>query len=88
MAQIPYEFLVRWDHVTGALKGAHIKTYDSVTNQEGEAQPVAMAGATGFPIASVLTAIEQGAIISMVDAQKALAAFVAAQTAVKPGVVV
>jgi len=26
----PYEFLARWDHTTGAFKGAHIQYFDSV----------------------------------------------------------
>jgi len=72
MAQVPYEFLVRWDHNTGALKGAHIKMFDDVTQQEGMAQPVAIAGAIGFPLADVLTAIQSGAIIAADTANAAL----------------
>lgn len=64
MAQIPYELLVRLNYETGALQGAHVKFYDSVTQQEGDAQPVAMAGATGFPLATILSAIQSGSIIS------------------------
>jgi len=64
MAQVPYEFLVRWDHDTGALKGASIKMFDNITQREGMPQPVAIAGAVGFPLADVLTAIQSGAIIT------------------------
>jgi len=78
MAQIPYEFLVRWDHSTGALKGAYIKMFDDVTQQEGMAQPVAIAGAIGFPLADVLTAIQSGAIVT---ADAATVALTAEQTA-------
>ena len=61
----PYEFLVRWDHLTGVLKGAHIKLFDTVTMLEGHAQSVAIAGASGFPLAEVLTAVEVGAIAAL-----------------------
>lgn len=72
MAKIPYEFLARWDHQTGVLKGAHVKTFDDVTNREGDAQ--AVAGADGFPLADILTAVEQGAIAAMEIAKAELAA--------------
>jgi len=78
MAQVPYEFLVRWDHNTGALKGAYCKLYNNVLMREGDAQPVAIAGAAGFPLADVLTAIQSGAIIT---ADTATAALTAEQTA-------
>lgn len=74
MAQVPYEFLARWDYQTGQLKGAHVKVFDSVTQREGDAQPVAVAGASGFPLADILTAIQTGAIASMDAANIALAA--------------
>lgn len=66
--QQPYEFLVRWNHLTGALQGAHVKTYDTVTMRDGDAQTVAIGAANGFPLSAVLTAIEQGAIVAMDDA--------------------
>ena len=77
----PYEFLVRWDHLTGVLKGAHIKLFDTVTMQEGRAQAVAIAGASGFPIAEVLTAIEIGAIAAYDAAVIKHAAEIAAKDA-------
>lgn len=83
MAQVPYEFLVRWDHQTGTLKGAHCKIFDSVTGKEGDAQEVAVAGASGFPLLAILTAIESGAIISMDEANAALAVEKAAHDATK-----
>lgn len=67
----PYEFLARWDHMTGVLKGAHVKLYDNVTMMEGDAEAVAVAGAAGFPISVILTAIETGAILAMGAAQTA-----------------
>lgn len=83
MAQVPYEFLVRWNHLTGELKGAHVKTYDNVTMREGDAQAVAVAGQAGFPLADVLTAIETGATLAMEEAQAVLAAEQAAHAATK-----
>lgn len=74
MAQVPYEFLVRWDHETGKLKGAHVKVYDNVAMREGDAQPVAVAGASGFPLKDILTAVQQGAIIAADLARNELAA--------------
>lgn len=74
MAQVPYEFLVRWDHQTGVLKGTHCKIFDSVTGKEGDAQTVAIAGASGFPLSEILTVIETGAIAAMEEAKSTLAA--------------
>lgn len=68
MAQVPYEFLVRWNYLTGELQGAHVKIYDNVSLKEGNAQTVAVAGASGFPLAAILTAIETGALIAMEQA--------------------
>jgi len=72
MAQIPYEFLVRLDYITGAVKGAHCKFYDSVTQREGDAQSVAIAGQAGFPLTSILSSVQTGAIIAMDAANLAL----------------
>jgi heterodisulfide reductase subunit A-like polyferredoxin len=83
MAKIPYEFLARWDHQTGALKGAHVKTFDDVMNREGDAQAVAVAGADGFPLGDILTAVEQGAIAAMEAAQTELATEKATHEATK-----
>lgn len=60
--KLPYEFLVRWDR-QGNLAGAHAQ-FRFVTTDEagtvigefvGPAEPVAVAGANGFPLAAVLT---------------------------------
>lgn len=83
MAQIPYEFLVRWDHRTGVLRGAHCKVFDSVTGEEGDAQGVAVAGSSGFPLSEILTAIETGAITTMEEAQANLAIEQAAHAATR-----
>lgn len=83
MGHTAYEFLVRWDHETGALKGAHIKTYDTATSRESPPQPVAVAGSTGFPLADILTSLETGAILAMEAAQEALAVEKAAHEATK-----
>lgn len=73
---IPYEFLVRWDHKTGALIGAHVKVFATIKDdigaiimqQEGDAQAVAMAGSVGFPLDTIMTAVQTGAIIAMDEA--------------------
>lgn len=83
MAQLPYEFLVRWDYQTGILKGAHCKTFDSVTGKEGDAQSVAIAGANGFPLSEILTVIEAGALLAIEEVNAALAAEQAAHAATK-----
>lgn len=69
MAQMPYEFLARWDHTTGVLKGAHVKMFDNATGVEGEAQTVAVAGAAGFPLSDIMTDVQSGAVAAM-DAEK------------------
>jgi len=68
MAQVPYEFLVRWNHLTGVYQGSHVKLYDNVTMREGDAQSVAIGAASGFPLSEVLTAIETGAIAAADEA--------------------
>lgn len=83
MAQVPYEFLARFDHQTGVLKGAHCKLFDSVTGKEGNAQAVAVAGAQGFPLSDILTQIETGAILAMEEARANLAAEQAAHATTK-----
>ena len=67
----PYEFLVRWDSMTGQIKGCHVKTVtthiDDETNEviavkESEAMPVAWAQDNGFPLDQVLQAIHVDAL--------------------------
>lgn len=83
MTQIPYEFLVRFDHQTGVLKGAHCKVFDSVTGKEGDAQSVAVAGAAGFPLSEIMTSIETGALLAMEEAQANLVVEQAAHAVTK-----
>lgn len=83
MAQVAYEALARWDHQTGILRGMHCKNYDTMTGGEGDAMPVAVALAQGFPLTDILTQIEIGAVLAMEEAQAALAAEQAAHAATK-----
>ena len=73
--QTPYEFLVRMDK-DGAIVGAHVKfltTYTDdgvvVSQVEGEAQPVSVAGSAGFPLETILSAIHSAALVNCVAAQ-------------------
>lgn len=75
----PYEFLVRINK-DGTIAGAHVKFLDTYTDAgviisqvEGEAQPVSMAGGAGFPIASILDSVQSAALVT-VEAEKAKAA--------------
>ena len=77
--QTPYEFLVRWDN--GVVTGAHVRFLERIIEdgvviheKEGHAQPISMAGEIGFPIASILSSLESGAIIAVEAAQAATAA--------------
>lgn len=63
----PYEFLARWRD--GVLAGAHIGFIEEVV-EDGQVlsqkvldvMPVAVAGATGFPLADILTQLQADAI--------------------------
>lgn len=71
--QIPYEFLARWDHKTGALKGAHVKFYEEVSDatgkviggKEGDAMSVSVAGSKGYPLADILSALQTTALVKV-----------------------
>ena len=74
----PYEFLVRWDSMTGQIKGCHVKMItthiDDETNEviavkEGEAMPIAWAQETGFPLDQVLQAIHVDALATAATEQ-------------------
>ena len=72
----PYEFLVRMNK-DGTIAGAHVKFLDTYTDAgvlisqiEGEARPVSVAGSAGFPIATILSAV-QSAALATVEAEKA-----------------
>lgn len=70
--QLPYEFMVRWDG-NGRLAGAHaqfryVTTADDGTligEFVGAAEPVAVAGANGFPLADILSDIQAAALASL-----------------------
>lgn len=75
----PYEFLVRWKD--GAITGAHIKMLETIaedgvvlSQKEGVAMPVSMAGAGNFPLADLLTGIQTQALIDLDAARSELAA--------------
>jgi len=82
----PYEFLVRMNK-DGTIAGAHIKFLDTYTDAgviiqqvEGEAQPVSVAGSAGFPMDTILSAI-QSAALATVEVEKADCATAKAETA-------
>lgn len=77
MAQVAYEALARWNYQTGILQGMYCKNFDTVTGREGDAMPVAVALAQGFPLTDILTQIEIGAVLAM---EKATAARVLAES--------
>ena len=75
----PYEFLVRWNN--GAVSGAHIRFLEMIredgvvlSQKEGPAQPVSLAGESGFPITDVLTALQASALADKATAEAALTA--------------
>ena len=74
----PYEFLVRWRD--GAISGAHIRFLDTIledgvvlAQKEGNAMPVSLSGEVGYPLADVLTAVQQSALVELEKAKEALA---------------
>ena len=68
----PYEFLVRWDR-QGRLAGAHAQFRLITTATDGSvvadilgnAEPVAVAGAAGFPLADVLSQAQAAALAAL-----------------------
>lgn len=82
--QSPYEFLVRWNN--GVLSGAHIRFLETIADgaeiisqKEGNAQPVSMAGEAGFPLSDILTAMQAQALV---ERDAAVADKIAAETQV------
>ena len=74
----PYEFLVRWRD--GAISGAHIRFLETIledgvvlAQKEGNAMPVSLSGEVGYPLADVLTAVQQSALVELEKAKEALA---------------
>ena len=83
----PYEFLARWDR-SGRLSGAHAQFRYVTTAGDGSvigefagaAEPVAIAGAAGFPLSDLLSEM-QVAVIAELDAVRAERDTLAAQLA-------
>lgn len=78
LVKTPYEFLVRMNK-DGTIAGAHVKFLDTYTDNgvfishtEGEAQPVSVAGSAGFPMDTILSAIQSAALVT-VEVEKAKA---------------
>lgn len=66
----PYEFLVRWDELTGSLKGAHIQFYDAllrdgarISGQPSKAYGVGEGAA--FPLTEILTQVQIDALAEL-----------------------
>jgi hypothetical protein len=75
--QKPYELLVRWKD--GVVSGAHVKFLERIeengvvlTEKEGDAQPISIAGSVGFPLADILSTVQSDALAA-IDAANMLA---------------
>ena len=82
----PYEFLARWTN--GTLAGAHVRFLETITDdgvvlsqKEGNAIPVALAGGAGFPLSEILSTLQADAIAERDAATAAKDAAVAALAA-------
>ena len=89
----PYEFLVRWRD--GAISGAHIRFLETIledgvvlAQKEGNAMPVSLSGEVGYPLADVLTAVQQSALVELEKAKEALATAEASLAAVQEAPIV
>ncbi|WP_448207295.1 hypothetical protein [Azospirillum sp. sgz302134] len=77
----PYEFLVRWDR-NGHLAGAHAQFRYVTRGDDGAfagefvspAEPVAVAGASGFPLADLLSEVQASALAALETARADLEA--------------
>lgn len=82
--QHPYEFLVRWRD--GQLSGAHVGYIEQLMDEDGsvishkvlDVMPVAIGGAQGFPLATVVNQLQVDAI-ARGDAEQARADALQAQ---------
>ena len=89
----PYEFLVRWRD--GAISGAHIRFLETIledgvvlAQKEGNAMPVSLSGEVGYPLADVLTAVQQSALVELEKVKETLATVEATLAAVQVAPVV
>jgi len=73
MAKVMYERLERYNIITGAHQGSHVKLYDTVTMREDDAMSYAAAATLGFTQTDILTQVQTGAIIAMDAANAELA---------------
>lgn len=74
----PYEFLARWDHVTGEFKGAHIQHFEGIfddgvmlTGQPGKAMGVGEDLA--FPLSDIMSQIQADALVANAALQATVA---------------
>ena len=88
-SQTPNEFLVRWSDA-GQIQGAHIVFREAVVEDGVEltsrllpAQPVALAGSTGFPLADVLGDVQASALATIEARDGEIAALQTARQAVE-----
>ncbi|QCO07545.1 hypothetical protein [Azospirillum argentinense] len=70
----PYELLVRWDQ-SGALQGAHVQYryvirdgVDVIGETIGQALPLTLEAADGFPLGDLLSQAEEDALTGMAAA--------------------
>ncbi len=74
----PYEFLARWDHVTGAFKGAHIQRYEGVY-EDGvllDGKPGRALGVgedLAFPLTDIMSQVQADVLAANTTLQAALA---------------
>lgn len=87
--QTPNEFLVRWSDA-GQIHGAHIVFREAVIEDGAEltsrlmpAQPVALAGASGFPLADVLADVQASALATIEARDAEIATLKASQQTIE-----
>ncbi len=87
--QTPNEFLVRWSDA-GQIQGAHIVFREAVIEDGTEltsrllpAQPVALAGAAGFPLADVLAEVQASALATIEARDAEITALKASQQTIE-----
>ena len=85
----PNEFLVRWSDA-GQIQGAHIVFRETVIEDGTEltsrllpAQPVALAGASGFPLSDVLAEVQASALATIEARDAEIAALKSSQQAIE-----
>lgn len=77
----PYEFLIRWNPITGEVQGAHVG-FANVFIEDGKAElgqidavvPVAIGSQQGFPLKDVLKEIHVSSLSKVEELEGAIAA--------------